>query len=192
MPTALEEHVASSILLGDTDEQALYEIINGQRVESPPMSVYATWIANQLVAELAIFTRIHDAGRPVHEMLFSLLGSTDRNRRPDAAFVSYLRWAKSKPLPMRGNAWEVVPDLAVEVVSPTDLAEELMQKLLEYFQAGVRLVWVVYPEQKLVYVYESLTQVRGLTHQEELDGGSMLPGFRLPLANLFADAPPQT
>jgi Uma2 family endonuclease len=88
-------------------------------------------------------------------------------------------------IPVTDNAWDVVPDLAVEVISPHDLAEEILQKVVEYFQAGVRLVWIVYPQQRLVYVHESLTQVRCLTQTEELDGGAVLPGFRLPLANLF-------
>src|SRR5207249_957331 len=108
-----------------------------------------------------------------------------RNRRPDVAFVTYERWPMNRPIPLTDNAWDVVPDLAVEVSSRHDLAEELVQKLTEYFQAGVRLVWVIYPKQRLVYVYESPTQVRGLTQSDELDGGTVLPGFRLPLANLF-------
>jgi Uma2 family endonuclease len=80
--------------------------------------------------------------------------------------------------------------LAVEVVSPYDLASEQMDKVVEYFRAGVQLVWVVYPEQGLVYVHESLTQVRGLTRTDSLDGGTVLPGFTLPLATLFP--PPAT
>ena len=72
-------------------------------------------------------------------------------------------------------------------LDPNDLVDEVIQKLVEYFQAGVRLVWIVHPVQRLVYVYESPTHVRGLSHLDELDGGAVLPGFRLPLANLFPE-----
>lgn len=65
-----------------------------------------------------------------------------------------------------------------EVVSPSDLAEELHDKLSEYFAAGVKIVWVIYPTYRLVYVYESLRSVH-------IDGGSILPGFRIPIASLF-------
>ncbi len=102
--------------------------------------------------------------------------------------MSLERWPKDRPIPGEGNAWDVVPDLAVEVVSPNDNAEELLIKADEYFRAGVRMVWIVYPRQRLVFVYESLTQVRGLTRADVLDGGAVLPGFRLPLQELFPEA----
>jgi len=81
-------------------------------------------------------------------------------------------------------------DLAVEVVSPTDRAEDVMEKVLEYFQAGVELVWIIYPRLQLVYVYESLIKVRGLTAADTLDGGNVLPGFRTPVAALFPETAP--
>jgi Uma2 family endonuclease len=131
---------------------------------------------------------VHDLGHPVTEMLFRLPLATARNRRPDGAFVTYGRWPKGRPVPT-DNAWDVVPDLAVEVTSPTDLADEIMQKIVEYFQAGVRLVWLVYAQHQLVYVYDSPTRVRILTRDDELDGGPVLPDFRLPLAELFPESP---
>ena len=85
------------------------------------------------------------------------------------------------------NAWEVAPDLAVEVVSPTDRAEDVMEKVTEYFQAGVELVWIIYPRLQLVYVYESLVKVRGLNAADTLDGGNVLPGFHIPVATLFPE-----
>jgi Uma2 family endonuclease len=118
-------------------------------------------------------------------MLFRLPLSVSRSRRPDVAFVTFERWPLSRLIPATDNAWDVVPDLAVEVISPSDLAEEILEKVSEYFQAGVRLVWIIYPQQRLAYVHESLTQVRCLSQADELDGGVVLPGFRLPLGNLF-------
>lgn len=168
-------------------EDALYEIVDGQRVELPPMSIYAARIASLLGRKLGDFSEAQGLGETVVEGLFRLPLPKDRNRRPDVAFVSYKSWPKSRPMPESDNAWDVVPDLAVEVVSPTDLAEDLMGKVEEYFRAGVSLVWVVYPRLRLVQVYESLVRTRGLTRADELAGDPVLPGFRLPLATLFPE-----
>ena len=190
MPTTVIEPLSPANASMGTADEALYEIIDGQRVELPPMSVYATWIACSLSGELDFFSRTHPIGRPFMEMLFHLPLNGSRNRRPDVAFVTYERWPKSRPIPATDNAWDVVPDLAVEVTSPHDLADEIIQKVIEYFRAGVRLVWVVYPLQRLVQVFESPTQVHGLTHADELDGGAVLPVCRLPLASLLPETAP--
>jgi Uma2 family endonuclease len=75
-------------------------------------------------------------------MLFHLPLPIGRNRRPDVAFVPYTRWRKNRPIPSV-NAWDVLPDVCVEEVSPNDLIDELMDKLVEYFRSGVRQVGVV-------------------------------------------------
>lgn len=80
--------------------------------------------------------------------------------------------------------------LCVEVISPTDHADEIETKINEYFEAGVRLVWVVYPRQERFYMYDSPAQVRRMTRTDTLDGGVVLPEFRLPLTELFLQAPP--
>jgi Uma2 family endonuclease len=79
----------------------------------------------------------------------------------------------------------VVPNLAVEVVSPTDRVDALMDKVAEYFHAGVECVWVVLPSQQQVHVYESPTSVRILTRADTLRGEPLLPHFQLQLAALF-------
>jgi Uma2 family endonuclease len=71
------------------------------------------------------------------------------------------------------------------------MADEIMDKVREYFQAGVRLVWVFYPRHQLVHVYESLIAVRGLTRTDTLTCDPVLPGFRLPLTELFPEPPAQ-
>jgi Uma2 family endonuclease len=192
MSTPLAEPVDPAIVVMPTDDEPLYEIIDGERKELPPMSAYAVRIANELCGELHLFAAGHSIGRPYTEMLFRLPLNGSRTRRLDVAFVSYQRWPKDRPMTLTDNAWDVVPDVAVEVISPTDLVYEIMQKFDEYFRANVRLVWVVHPPQRRVYVYESPTQVRVLGPAEELDGGAVLPGFRLPLANLFPEVAPSS
>ena len=97
------------------------------------------------------------------------------------------RWSVRRRVP-REAAWDVIPDLAVEITSPTDRIDDLMDKIDEYFAAGVRLVWAVYPKHRRIYVYDSPTSIRILQIGDDLDGGAVLPGFRLSLSTLFETA----
>jgi Uma2 family endonuclease len=172
-----------------SDSESLFEVLDGQRVELPPLSILAAVVASDIHADLAIHARSSGSGRSVVEALFHLPAPIKRNRRPDVAFVSYQRFPREQEIPPEDIAWDVVPDLAVEVFSPNDPGEEVMEMVGEYFRAGVRMVWVVYPRFAYVLAFESLTQVRGLTRSDTLDGGTVLPGFSLPLANLFSSPP---
>jgi Uma2 family endonuclease len=170
-------------------EEELYEEIDGQRIEMPLVSYYAGITASDLGGRLMLHVhqQVPPLGKVVLEVLFRLplANGASRNRRADIAFVSFERWPMDRPKSSRDNAWDVVPDLAVEVISPGDLALSQFEKVLEYFEAGVRLVWEVYPEQRHVRVSESSTQVRMIPPDGTLDGGVVLPDFRLPLAELF-------
>jgi Uma2 family endonuclease len=168
------------------DADVLYEVVNGQRREVPPMGAFEAHIATRLSRFLGNHAWAQRLGNVEVEMTFRLDAATDLQRRPDVSFVSYDRWPRGRPVP-RTSFWDVVPDLAVEVVSPTNTATEILDKIDEFFRAGVRLVWVIYPVKEQIYVYESRTVIRVLTLGDELDGGAVLPGFRLPLATLFHD-----
>jgi Uma2 family endonuclease len=158
-----------------SDEDVLYEVVDDQVVELAPVGAYEAWIATVLVARLAAFATQYQLGRAAQEMLF------------DVAFVSFSRWPLTRRI-LRTEAWEVVPNLAVEVVSRTDSFDHMVDKVAEYFHAGVERVWVVFPSQEQVYVYDSSTSVRILTRTDELSGDPILPNFRLPLVELFEDS----
>src|SRR5271156_1954423 len=147
--------IANEVEVDRLDDE-LYEVVDGKRTRRLPMSAYSVRIASRLVRKLGSFADDRGLGEIVGEMLFRLPLKEDlhRNRRPDVAYVSFARWPSERAIPMRENAWDVVPDFAVEVMSPRDLAEESLQKIDEYFQAGVQFVWVVYPERRQVYAYE--------------------------------------
>jgi Uma2 family endonuclease len=170
------------------DNAEHYEIIDGVKVELPPMSTNAQLIASRLSRHLGNYGDQHDLGEAGTEVLFRLPLPIDRNRRPDVAFIPFTQWPKGRPFP-NDNGWTAVPSLCVEVVSPTDRSEEVREKVEEYHRAGIRLVWVVYPRQQLVDVYEAPNSFRFLRRSDELDGGSVLPGFRLRLADLFPEPP---
>jgi len=165
------------------DSDALYEVVNGEIKEIAHMGVYETWVASVLIQSLA---GQRDLGRVVMETLFDFTKAIGSKRRPDLAFVSYKRWPRDKQVP-RIEAWDVVPDIAVEVVSPTNVADEVLGKMAEYFQVGVERVWVIYPSQRQVYVYSSPKSVAVVSEGEELSDEALLPGFRLPIRTLFDD-----
>jgi Uma2 family endonuclease len=165
-------------------DDMLYEVIDGQVVEKPPMGALEGWAAAWLLRFLIASPQVSERGLVVSEMLFKLGAVRNLKRRPDVAFVSFERWPMDRPVPI-AEAWEVVPDLAIEVVSRSNSVVEIDEKLDDYFHAGVRLVWVFMPIQKKIYVYRSLTDVQVLQSGDDLDGGDVLPGFRMQVQALF-------
>lgn len=168
-----------------------YEVVNGEVVEVAPMSGFAAEVANRIRDELSHHARAARSGRARMDMLFRLPLPEDRhrNREPDAAFVSFARWPEDRPLPYRGNAVDVVPDLVVEVASPTDPAEDVLATAHEYLRAGATLVWVVYPRVRQVYAYTSVGGApRVYGEADTLGAGDVLPGFGVPVAVLFPPA----
>ncbi len=107
-------------------------------------------------------------------------------RIPDVAYISWERFPKSAR--ERGAIPDVAPDLVVEVLSKSNTRKEMERKLDEYFEAGVRLVWYVDPKARTVRVYTARYDFKTLTTDDELDGGDVLPGFRLAIAEWFAES----
>jgi Uma2 family endonuclease len=103
-------------------------------------------------------------------------------RRPDLSFIRAGRFPNDE-LPDRKI--EGAPDLAVEVISPTDIAEEVEQKLDEYLRAGTRLVWFVYLPTKNVWAYKPDGTAKLYRTADTLSGDDVLPGFSVPVAELF-------
>ncbi|MBI1917355.1 MAG: Uma2 family endonuclease [Planctomycetes bacterium] len=109
-------------------------------------------------------------------------------RIPDVSFMDWDRFPNRQvgtdPIP------GLVPDLAVEVLSPSNTEREMERKLQDYFGVGVKLVWYIEPRRRTVDVYTAPDQTTRLTAGQTLHGGAVLPGFQLPLAELFADLDP--
>ena len=159
-----------------------FELVAGELVEKP-MGIEEQVIDTQLMSWLAPFVRDQRLGWTVTEGKFAL-PKVGNNRIPDLAFVSYATWPKTKRRP-RGALWAVAPDLAVEVISPTDVGRASMDKMVEYFTAGCRAVWIVWPNLEQVHVYASPTSVRIFAQGDVLEGDPVVPGFRLAIAVLF-------
>jgi len=160
-----------------------YELSNGELVPMTPVHFKHGKIVVRLARKLDQFAEERGLGAVGTEIGFRLSRNPDTLRAPDIAFV-----AKSRE--PQGDAAlkfaELAPDLAVEVLSPDDSASDVLKKIEEYLAAGVRLVWVADPATQTVSVYRSLDDVHVLTADQELDGGDVLPGFRVKIADIFA------
>jgi Uma2 family endonuclease len=176
--------VEADVLLRPNGEKHLCELIDGTLVEKT-MGYFESLLAAVLIQLLRNFLDEHDLGVVTGEggTLRVLPGQV---RIPDVAFIAWERFPGGKlpaePIP------GLAPDLAVEVLSRGNTAAEMERKLRDYFAAGVRLVWYLDPEPRVARVYTSPTEVQQLSEADTLDGGAVLPGFRLPIREWLARA----
>lgn len=162
------------------------ELIDGEVVEKMPNEEHGE-AASNLHWALANFIKPRKLGRLVIEALYKDPADPHNARQPDIAFTSKTRML---PLTTQGAA-PLIPDLCVEIKSPGNKVTDLRDKAAYYLAHGGRLVWIVYPPQKLVEVYASGEDVALLTEHDTLTGGEILPGFELPVRDIFTleDAP---
>jgi Uma2 family endonuclease len=164
-------------------EKRLYELVDGVLVEKT-VGIYESYLGGLLLHLLWEFVEEHDLGVVLGADAMMRL-APGLVRIPDVSFMSWQRLpARNVP---REAISSVMPELAVEVVSKSNTREEMQRKLVDYFTAGVRQVWYVYPALREVWVYLSPEQFRVLDEHKTIDGGDVLPGFRLELARLFAE-----
>jgi Uma2 family endonuclease len=164
-------------------ENRLCELVDGVLVEKP-MGMRESILAVELILHLGAFVKAMKLGRVAGEGGMMQLRQA-LVRIPDVAFISRSRLPGGRLPP--GGAPLIAPDLAVEILSPSNTRREMARKLREYFEAGARLVWYIDPDPRTVAVYvepEKSTVV--LTEQDVLDGGTVVPGFTLALRELFA------
>jgi Uma2 family endonuclease len=183
MSIAERQRVTADDLLTMPDGER-YELIDGQLVETD-MSLESTWIAGMILRLIYQYLDSHPIGRVFPEGASYQCFPDDPNRvrKPDVSFIRHGRLSANQ---FQQGHCRVAPDLAVEVVSPNDLHEDLMRKLEDYFAAGVPLVWVVEPDLRCVTVYEAPGQTsRRLRETEDLTGGNVLPGFHCRVGELF-------
>ncbi len=165
-----------------------YELVDGELRETA-MSLESSHIAIVVAYRLCSFLEAHPLGRVFGEAATyrCFPDDADQVRKPD---VSFIRHGRITPDQFEHGHCTIAPDLAVEVMSPNDLYQELMRKLEDYFSAGIPLIWVVEPSARMVTVYEDAGRRTQLLRMgQELTGGDVLPGFVLPLAQLFPETP---
>jgi Uma2 family endonuclease len=159
-------------------EKRLCELVDGVLVEKP-MGYEESRLAVEIIYAIVEFLRRHNLGAVAGEagMLRLLPGLI---RIPDVSFVSWARLPKNY-----GQIPPIAPDLAIEVLSPSNTRLEMERKLRDYFSAGTRLVWYFDPKTRTVTVHTSPEQQMVLDESQTLDGADVLPGFTVSVKELF-------
>jgi Uma2 family endonuclease len=172
-----------------TDEELLqlpedgnkYEVVDGELVVSPGAGWRHEDIVGELVTRLRSYAKVKGLGTVLPSNLLYVLPSGNR-RGPDVSFIAVERATALTPETVFPR---FAPDLAVEVLSPSDSPRRVQDKVGEYLEAGVRLVWVIDPENRRAVIYRALSSVDRIDASGELDGEDVLPGFRCRLADLL-------
>lgn len=163
-----------------------FELSEGILIEMSPAGGKHGGIALDLGSFVRSHVKEHNLGYTTAAetgyILFKNPNGKDTVRAPDVGFVAAARLPEGLP----DGYIPFAPDLAIEVVSPGDSADEIEEKVNEYLRYGTRLVWVFYPKTKTV-VAHTPTSMKRLDINGTLDGGDVLPGFRLAVREVFAE-----
>ncbi|MEX2175844.1 MAG: Uma2 family endonuclease [Pirellulaceae bacterium] len=167
-----------------------FELVDGRLVERH-MGNKSNWVATQLARLLGNYVEQHRLGWVfTSEAGYRLdINRPNTLRKPDVSFVQFGRLPNEEPADAYDN---LAPDWAIEVVSPSDTVLELEEKIDEYLSAGVRLVWVINPERKVVKVHVQNRPTEEYRSGDELTGGDVMPGFRCSTSSLFAMPSPRS
>lgn len=170
----------------EAHEGLLCELVDGVLVEKP-MGFSESRIASLLITALTTFVERLDMGVVTGESGMIRMPA-NLVRIPD---VAYFRWSRfpGRMLPKEG-APEVTPDLAVEILSKSNTAREMERKLGEYFAVGTKMAWFIDPLTRTATVHTSPTKPMIIGAGGTLEGGKILPGFKITLAALFKDMSP--
>ena len=155
-----------------------YEYVQGELIQMPATSVEHGLIGANIFLHLGPYVQAHKLGAVFFAETGFRVG--DRVLKPDIAFLSTERIPAE-----RRKASPVPPDLAVEVVSPTDVFDRVEEKAFAYLEAGTRMVWIIAPRSKAVMVYRSESDIKLLTCNDTLSGEDVVAGFSCEVAKLF-------
>jgi len=161
-----------------------YELKKGKLLMMTPSGA----LHGDVAMALGVLMRVYASQKKLGKVLaaetgFKIHSDPDTVRAPDVAFVAQER---IPPTGIPRGYWELAPDLVVEVVSPNDSAADVQDKIEEWLNAGVRRVWVVYPDTQTIHIYRSLKDVNVLKPGDRLDGEDVLPGFSCAVEEIFA------
>jgi Uma2 family endonuclease len=172
--------VTAEELLAMPAEDAVIELVDGEIRKMSPAGFKHGDIAMLVGASLSTYVRQRRLGKvTAAETGFILRRNPDTVRAPDVAFVLAERLVETT------TYFPGPPDLAVEVISPNDTYTEVHAKVLDWLRSGVRLVIVIDPSKQSAAIHRSVTEVLDIGIDDALDGGDVVPGWTLPLRELF-------
>ena len=157
-----------------------YELSKGRLVREPRPGARHGRVAFELASVLREFVRAHDLGSVEMETGFQLSEDPVIVRGPDVAFIARGRLPAEVPT----GWWPFAPDLAIEVISPSNTASEIETKVLEYLDAGTRMVWVIDPESRTARIYAG-NEARIVREDEDLYAGDVVRNFSVPLRSIL-------
>lgn len=158
-------------------EEHRSELVRGVLVREPRPGAYHGRTQARLAERLNAYVERHDLGSVFTDVGVEIPGQPRTVRGPDIAFYA----ADRVPDPLPEGFLKTAPDLAIEIVSPSNTASEMLEKVKEYLEAGSSLVWVVDPGSRRTTVYRSPQDSRVVKEGETLDGEEVVPGFRVVL-----------
>lgn len=183
MSATIAKLVTADELLAMPDDGFRHELIKGELRRMAPTGDEHGQVAMELASALHRHVKRNKLGNVyAAETGFKLESDPDTVRAPDIAFVRAERVQETGPL--AGYRFGA-PDLVVEVLSPSDRMREVAEKVGAWLEAGARMVWVVSPTRRSIGVYRSPTDVVVLTEKDMLDGGDVVPGFQILVAEIF-------
>jgi Uma2 family endonuclease len=166
------------------DDGNLYELVNGRLVLVPPSFYSSSMVAMTLAVIVGSFVRAHKLGICAGES-----GGVITTRDPDSVRAPDFSFVSSARVPAGGvprRHYFDSPDLVVEVMSPSDRLSNLFRKIEEYLAAGSRLAWLIIPDERAAFVFHPGQPPAVLTGDAALDGEDVIPGFSVPLTELWA------
>jgi len=170
-------------LLRMPDDGYRYELVRGELRKMAPAGHLHGRIAINITTPLDRHVRAHNLGAVyAAETGFKLASNPDVVRAPD---VAYIQRERVEEIGEVEGYWPGAPDLAVEVISPSDTYADVQEKVVDWIEAGTRIVILVIPRKRTVTVYRSLTDIVMLTEHDILDGGDVVPGWKIPVRELF-------
>lgn len=161
-----------------------FELVRGRLVSMPPPDWHSSAVATNIVIAMGSFVKQNRLGMCLAaDGGFILEHDPDTVRIPDCSFIRAERVEREAP---ERGIWPGAPDLAVEVLSPSNRFTATVEKVEDYLSAGVRLVWVIDPEARVAFVYAPNRLVARVAESGVLTGEDVIPGFTLNLAEVWA------
>lgn len=180
--STIEQTITTAAQLLQTPGLGRCELVRGELIEMSPAGYEHGRLAAEIAGILRDFVKPHSLGAITGaETGFYIERNPDTVRAPDVGFI------RSDRLPSKklSGFFEGPPDLAVEILSPSDRAGEVIAKVQEWLHAGCKTVWIVDPETETITVHESKDRIFELRKSDSLSGGEVLPGFCLSLRDIF-------